>query len=424
MVNSSADLISLFNQVRIKTLELVAPLKTEDYVIQPMADISPPKWHIAHTTWFFENFILYRFKKGYKVFHPQYNFIFNSYYESVGKRALRVERGYFTRPTVDEIRKYRAYVDENMNEAFQTIKDEDKNEFYRFLEIGIQHEQQHQELLLTDIKYILGNNPLFPQYKPPTKTEVIPAVIPAKFLPIEGGVYEIGYEGSEFCWDNEKPVHKVLLNDFSIMNRLVTNSEYIEFMEAGGYKDFRHWLGEGWDLMQQMEWEAPLYWHKIDNEWHNYTLNGLSKVNMNEPVTHISFYETDAYATWAGKRLLTEFEWEAASHKFEPKTQNANFVETGKLHPSAIQNSGGINTCQQLLGDAWEWTYSSYFPYPGYRREVGALGEYNGKFMINQMVLRGGSCATPESHIRTTYRNFFHADKRWQFSGIRLAQSS
>jgi ergothioneine biosynthesis protein EgtB len=304
---------------------------------------------------------------------------------------------------------------------FDKINEEDLPEFEKLFVIGLNHEQQHQELLVTDIKYILGNNPLMPGYieRKATKTGSIPIAL--QYLQVQGGQHLIGYEGEDFAWDNEKPAHTIYIDDFEIANRLITNKEYLEFIQDGGYQKFNFWLGEGWDLARTAQWEAPMYWHKIDGQWMQYTLNGLQPVNPAEPVTHISFYEADAFASWAGKRLLTETEWEIAARQFKPEAPNGNFIEKGNWHPIATSEAAN-EKCHQLLGDVWEWTYSGYFPYPGYQRENGALGEYNGKFMINQMILRGGSCATPENHIRISYRNFFHADKRWQFTGIRLAK--
>ena len=412
-------------EIREQTERLCAPLQIEDFVIQPVMDVSPPKWHMAHTTWFFETFILNRFLKGYKPFHEQYNYIFNSYYESVGERVLRVNRGNLSRPTVKDVHDYRAYVDEHMAGLFETIYDADIHEFEKFYVIGLNHEQQHQELLVTDIKYILGNNPLFPAYisgkdSNQADNQRISSAGALEFLPVKGGVHLMGYEGDGFAWDNEKPAHNVYVDDFEISNRLITNGEYLEFMNDSGYKDFNTWLGEGWDLARNEQWNAPMYWHFMDGEWMNYTLMGLKPIDLAAPVTHISFYEADAFASWAGARLLTEAEWEIAAKHFKPDAAMGNFLE--KSNWQTVPGGASLTGCCQLLGDAWEWTYSGYFPYPGYQREQGALGEYNGKFMVNQMVLRGGSCATPGNHIRLTYRNFFHADKRWQFSGIRLAR--
>jgi len=424
-LKSSAKGIEVYLKTRKQTEMICVPLQTEDYVLQPMTDVSPPKWHLGHTTWFFETFLLKRFLPDYKPFHPKYSFVFNSYYESVGERVQRVNRGNLSRPTVNDIFAYRSHVDEYMGHLLATISEEDASEFEKFFTIGINHEQQHQELLVTDIKFILYNNPLMPAYlqKDPELKNIQAKdhVKKLEFLPVNGGVHPIGYAGTAFAWDNEKPVHKVYIDDYKIADRLITNGEYLEFMQDGGYRKFNLWQGEGWDKVNNEKWIAPLYWELIDGQWMNYTLSGLHPIDLNEPVTHISFYEADAFASWAGKRLLTEMEWEIAAQQYKPDVNAGNFLEKENLQPKAIKMQSN-EVCSQLLGDTWEWTYSGYFPYPGYKREEGALGEYNGKFMINQMVLRGGSCATPQSHIRISYRNFFHADKRWQFSGIRLAE--
>ncbi|PKV75337.1 ergothioneine biosynthesis protein EgtB [Pontibacter ramchanderi] len=406
-----------FTRIRTQTEKICSPLEPEDTVVQPMVDVSPPKWHMAHTTWFFEQFVLSTYLKDYRVFHPNYAFLFNSYYNSVGNRVQRAERSTLTRPPLRDVYAYRKYVNEHMEQLLQTIGEEQLEKLMPVLELGLQHEQQHQELLLTDIKYILSTNPLLPAYS--QLTEVPSSQNPGKpvFLEVPGGVYRIGFQGEGFCFDNELGVHEVLLSDFSIMNRLVTNAEYLEFMQDGAYSDFRFWLDEGLAMVRSANLKAPLYWLEQEGEWYQYTLHGLRKIDPHKPVSHISFYEAQAYAAWSGKRLLTEFEWEAAAQVYPPAT--GNFQESGVYEPMAAPNGKGM---QQLYGDAWEWTYSAYHPYPGFSTAAGALGEYNGKFMINQMVLRGGSCATPENHIRTSYRNFFHPDKRWQFTGIRLAQ--
>lgn len=404
-----------YNAIRNATTAVCKPLTYEDHVVQPVIFVSPPKWHLAHSTWFFENFILSKHKKGYKVFNENYNYLFNSYYESEGKRVLRTDRGNITRPGVEEILRYRAYVDEQMRLLLETSVPE---EAAAFIELGLNHEQQHQELLYTDIKYILGHNPLFPPYHAPA-LRVEAAARPAAFIDMNEDIYEIGYDGNDFCFDNEKGRHKVFLHAFRYMDRLATNGEYLEFMEAGGYDDALLWLAEGWDWVNENKVNAPLYWHKMDGEWYNYTLAGLLKVDEAAPVTHVNYFEADAFARWKGKRLLTEFEWEAACsvrHKVIPS--HANFADKGILTTS-VAGEGD----DQFLGNAWEWTSSAYLPYPYYKQAKGALGEYNGKFMVNQMVLRGGSCVTPRDHMRITYRNFFHADERWQFTGIRLAES-
>lgn len=413
----SQTILERFSQIRAQTEKICSPLEPEDTVVQPMVDVSPPKWHMAHTTWFFEQFVLGTYLKNYQVYHPNYAFLFNSYYNSVGNRVQRAERSTLTRPPLRDVYAYRRHVNEHMEELLQKVSDEQLEELLPVLELGLQHEQQHQELLITDIKYILSTNPLLPAYAKTVAAK--PSEDPGKpeFLEVPGGIYRIGFQGEGFCFDNELGVHEMLLSDFNVMNRLVTNAEYLAFMQDGGYSDFRFWLDEGLAMVRSNNLKAPLYWLEQDGDWHHYTMHGLEKLDLHKPVSHISFYEAQAYAAWAGKRLLTEFEWEAATQVYPPTT--GNFQESGLFEPRAGIRSKGM---QQLYGDAWEWTYSAYHPYPGFTTAAGALGEYNGKFMINQMVLRGGSCATPERHIRTTYRNFFHPDKRWQFTGIRLAQ--
>lgn len=415
--STTQQLLKRFEQIRAQTEAICAPLEPEDTVVQPMVDVSPPKWHMAHTTWFFEQFVLAPNLKGYKVFHPNYSFLFNSYYNSVGNRVQRAERSTLTRPPLRDVYTYRQYVNEHLSELLHIADEATLAKLVPVLELGLQHEQQHQELLITDIKYILSTNPLLPAYQKNKAVEYRSSLPEATFLKVKGGVYEIGNKGNDFCFDNELGVHEVLLADFKIMNRLVTNGEYLAFIQDGGYSDFRFWLDEGLALVRSAGLKSPLYWVEQDGEWLQYTLHGLEKLEMNKPVTHISFYEAQAYANWSGKRLLTEFEWEAASQVYPPT--KGNFQDSGILEPIAAGSSSGI---QQLFGDTWEWMYSAYHPYPGFSTAPGALGEYNGKFMINQMVLRGGSCATPQSHIRTTYRNFFHPDKRWQYTGIRLAE--
>ena len=413
-VKGNELLADKYVKVRRQTTKLCSPLLAEDYVVQPVTDVSPPKWHLGHTTWFFETFVLSRFNKDYKHFNPAFNYIFNSYYESIGDRVLRTQRGNLTRPGVEEIYNYREYVDRQVTQLLESYAN---MELSYLMELGLQHEQQHQELLLTDIKYILGHNPLFPIYQQSTiPTDSTTSNRGLDFIEIPEGIYEIGYRGTDFSFDNEKPVHKAYVNGFSIADRLITNKEYLEFMLDGGYKNFRFWLAEGWDMVKLQNWEAPFYWMQKEGEWHEYTLAGLAKVNPDLPVTHISFFEAHAYANWAGKRLLGEAEWEVAARLIGVKSEKSNFLESGYYHTTAAQED-----TNQLFGDAWEWTYSAYHPYPGYSKAEGALGEYNGKFMINQIILRGGSCATPKDHIRESYRNFFHPDKRWQFTGIRLA---
>lgn len=406
-----------FSQIRSQTEKICAPLEPEDTVVQPMIDVSPPKWHMAHTTWFFEQFVLTTHLENYRVFDEKYAFLFNSYYNTVGNRVQRAERSTLTRPPLRDVYTYRKHVNEHISKLLESVSEDTLSRLLPVLELGLQHEQQHQELLLTDIKYILSTNPLLPAYHPKPAAASSSTVPEAKFLEVPGGVYTIGYQGEDFCFDNELGVHDVLLPDFSVMNRLVTNGEYLEFMQDGGYGDFRFWLDEGLALVRTQNLKAPLYWLEQDGEWFQYTMHGLVKLDLHKPVSHISFYEAQAFAAWAGKRLLTEFEWEALTQVYSPA--KGNFQESGLFEPQPAQNGTDM---LQLFGDVWEWTYSAYHPYPGFSTAPGALGEYNGKFMINQMVLRGGSCATPQSHIRTTYRNFFHPDKRWQFTGIRLAR--
>ncbi len=409
-------ILEQYQAVRQLTETICAPLMIEDYVVQPMADVSPPKWHIGHVTWFFETFVLVPHKKGYKVFNEQYPFVFNSYYESAGARILRTNRGNLTRPSVEDIYKYRAYVDEHMKEWLSTTALTEA--LHDLVTIGLHHEQQHQELLFTDIKYILGTNPLLPKYKDAAPIEQVTS-LSNEWLPVEQGNYQIGHQGDGFFYDNEQGVHQVYLHDYQIQDRLVTNGEFIEFVEAGGYQQFQHWLSAGWVWVKENQATQPLYWYKIDGEWHHYKLSGLEKINPYEPVTHVNFYEASAFALWSGKRLPTEFEWEIACRHYAPTIANeANFSDDGHLHPIPQQNGH-----HQLYGDVWEWTNSSYLPYPYYKKAEGALGEYNGKFMIDQMVLRGGSCATSRNHIRPTYRNFFPTHSNWQFMGFRLAMS-
>jgi ergothioneine biosynthesis protein EgtB len=383
--STKADLIERFQGVRRRTVDLCAPLRTEDHVVQPIVDVSPPKWHLGHTTWFFEQFLLNELP-GYTA-DPAMAYVFNSYYETVGKRVLRTDRGNITRPTVQEVHAYRTRVDAHMLRALKEDRFTDAQ--LDVLVLGLQHEEQHQELLVTDIKYILGHNPLFPAYGPFQEGSA-EAGVPS-FVQVKGGLHRIGHAGAGFCFDNELSRHRVHLEDFAIRDRLVTNAEYMAFMDAGGYDDFRHWHSEGWQWVKDNAIAAPMYWHHLDGQWMHFTLEGLAPVDPALPVTHISFYEAFAFAEWSGMRLPTEAEWEVANERF-------------------------------LWGQRWEWTHSAYLPYPGYTRAEGALGEYNGKFMVNQMVLRGASVATAPGHSRHTYRNFFHPNLRWQYTGIRLVQ--
>lgn len=409
-------LLSQYAETRLLTTEICGPLQPEDFVVQPAEEVSPPKWHLAHTTWFFENFILKEHYPDYNLFDDDYHFLFNSYYETEGDRWQRSERGFLTRPWVKEIMAYRDYVDEHMQ---QFLYGHRINESLKsVLEIGINHEQQHQELLVYDVKHILGINPLFPVYKPFNKNSETP-LLDDNYLSVEEGVYPIGYSGSDFHFDNEEGEHKVFVHAYKIQDRLITAGEYIEFIEAGGYEDFNHWLMEGFEWAKGQKVKAPFYWFKEKGVWMHYTLAGLEPVNPQEPVTHINYYEADAFAKWKGKRLPTEFEWEIACNKYEPEVpESANLLDERNFRP--MPRSGKST---QFFGDVWEWTSSAYAPYPYYKKVDGALGEYNGKFMVNQMVLRGGSFATMKNHIRASYRNFFHPNLRWHFTGIRLAET-
>lgn len=405
-----------FPQVRQVSQQLCQPLVVEDYGIQSMPDVSPPKWHLAHTTWFFETFLLVPYLQGYSVFHPQFGYLFNSYYEAVGQRHPRSQRGLLSRPTVSEVYAYRAYVDSAM-EALLRERGEEP-EIRDLVELGLHHEQQHQELLLTDIKHILAMNPLHPAYRTDISPSPQPQASSWNWIEQPGGLPSLGHDLAiaSFAFDNESPRHALYLQPYALASRLVTNGEYLEFMQAGGYQNPSHWLSEGWATVQTEQWQSPLYWEKIEGNWWVMTLAGLRPLNEHEPVCHVSFYEADAYAQWAGQRLPTEAEWEVAA---TPQTLCGNFLDQDLLHPAPAQ---GLTTPDQLYGDVWEWTQSAYLPYPGFRAAPGAVGEYNGKFMCNQMVLRGGSCATSLDHIRPTYRNFFPPSARWQFSGLRLAR--
>ncbi|HMQ50279.1 MAG TPA: ergothioneine biosynthesis protein EgtB [Saprospiraceae bacterium] len=408
-------LILRYENIRAQSLAICQPLQEVDYLAQPVVFVSPPKWHLGHTTWFFENFILQVFATGYQPFNPSLHYCFNSYYESQGPRILRSKRGNLIRPSLEEVLAYRKHVDQHLTAWLcESVLD---GEVLQLLEVGLQHEQQHQELLVTDIKYSYGHNPLYPVYCE-RKPEQPPAPASLRFLDMAEGIYNIGYQGTGFCWDNELSAHKVYLHDYAIANRTVTNGEYLEFIENGGYSHFEYWLEEGWAWVKQQELKAPMYWFRENDTWFHYTLSGIRPLDLNLPLTHINYYEADAYARFREMRLPTEQEWEAACLYYQPEAStSSNLLESGLWHPTSV-HTGDF----QFLGNVWEWTGSAYLPYPSYPRFKGALGEYNGKFMVNQMVLRGGSCATPREHIRPTYRNFFHADEGWQFTGIRLAQ--
>ena len=398
-----------YRDVRNLTEALAAPLSAEDQTVQSMPDASPTKWHRAHTTWFFETFILVPHARGYRIFDDAFGFMFNSYYESVGPRHPRPSRGVLSRPGIEAVTAYRAHVDTAMEGLLETADPQ----VIDLTVLGLHHEQQHQELLLTDIKHAFSLSPVFPRYAPePAARNVV--FTPPEQWAVNGGIYEIGHRSGpdiEFSFDNERPAHASLLRDFAISDRPVSNAEFVAFMEDDGYHRPELWLSEGWATAKAESWEAPAYWQRDGEGWLVYTLHGLRSLRLEEPVCHVSFFEAAAYARWAGRRLPTEFEWEVVARKFGKAEAGPNDV---RVHPSPL--TAGIRQ------DVWEWTASPYLPYPGYSPEQGALGEYNGKFMINQMVLRGRSCATPPGHERVTYRNFFPPHARWQFSGFRLAE--
>ena len=410
---TSADpLLDRYRAIRAFTTGLCRGLAAEDMVVQSMDDVSPTKWHLAHTSWFFETFVLQPHLHGYQALNPTYAFLFNSYYQQAGERHCRAQRGYISRPTVAEVMSYRQHVDEHMQRLLdQTLAPA----VMALIELGLNHEQQHQELMLTDIKHVFSVNPLRPVYVA-TSPERAPAAPPINWVEFDEQVVEIGWGGDGFAYDNETPRHRELVNAFSLATRLVTNGEYLEFMADGGYKRPELWLSLGWEAVQTNEWSEPFYWERRDDRWHHFTLSGMREVDANEPVCHLSYFEAEAFARWAGARLPTEAEWEfAAAHA----PIEGNFVENARFHPEAAPHADGL---QQLFGDVWEWTRSAYSPYPGFQPAAGAVGEYNGKFMCNQFVLRGGSCATSQTHMRRTYRNFFPPDATWQFTGLRLAR--
>jgi ergothioneine biosynthesis protein EgtB len=400
-----------FEQVRQRSVHLAEPLSAEDCGAQSMPDASPVKWHLAHTTWFFETFILEPREPDFRPFHPAFRVLFNSYYNGVGDKHPRPQRGLLTRPALDEVLAWRRDVDARVARLLrETPPDTEAGRALAALvELGLQHEQQHQELILTDLKHLLAQNPLYPAYLDSALPESCPLGA-LEWQEFDGGLAEIGHGGAGFCFDNELPRHRQYLAPFKLASRLVTNGEYLEFLEAGGYRDPALWLSEGWDRVSSGELEQPFYWRRIGERWMEFTLHGLQPLDPARPVTHVSLYEADAYARWRGARLPTEAEWEFAARDVA--------IACGDLHPRAAGSDG----LAQMFGECWQWTSSSYAPYPGYAPAPGALGEYNGKFMINQYVLRGSSCATPHGHARASYRNFFPAGSRWQFTGIRLAR--
>jgi ergothioneine biosynthesis protein EgtB len=409
-----ADLAESLFATRRQTSYLAAPLGIEDQAAQASEEASPTKWHLAHTTWFFEAFVLQPFLSGYRTFDERFNYCFNSYYEAQGERQPRGLRGLLTRPTIFEVREYRDYVDEALQTLVASARAEDPMVLNR-IETGINHEEQHQELLLTDILSLFALSPIRPAYREGAPLFGRQGLEPMTFIPVSGGRHTIGHAGESFAFDNESPRHDVLLRPFKLADRLVANDEWLEFINDGGYREPTLWLSDGWARITKESWRSPLYWEQKDGEWLQMTLFGLKPIDPAAPVAHVSFYEADAYARWAGKRLPTEFEWEVGARGVPVA---GNMLRCGALAPLSPPPGGGF---RQMFGDVWEWTQSAYSPYPGYRPVEGALGEYNGKFMCNQQVLRGASCATPDRHARKTYRNFFYPHQRWQFSGLRLA---
>ncbi|HVL54913.1 MAG TPA: ergothioneine biosynthesis protein EgtB [Burkholderiaceae bacterium] len=418
-ISPEQPLAQRFDAVRAMTRALAEPLTAEDCQVQSMPDASPVKWHLAHTTWFFETFVLERFDPAHRPFDPAFRELFNSYYQGVGPQHPRPRRGLVTRPTLQAVLRYRREVDAKVLALL--AQDPAQAERDALIELGLQHEQQHQELILTDVKHLLSCNPLLPTYRDgwPLVT-VSPA--PAQWIGFAGGLVKIGHDGTGFAFDNEMPRHDALLAPFELADRLVTNAEYLEFIRDDGYRRAELWLSLGWDAVQAEGWQAPLYWQRDGDCWRVFTLHGLVDVDPWTPVCHLSLFEADAYARWAGARLPTEREWEHAVQTCAAPLHDANLLESGALHPLPLARESRPGGLAQAFGDVWEWTSSSYDPYPGFKAAAGAIGEYNGKFMCSQYVLRGGSCATPASHIRATYRNFFPPAARWQFSGLRLAR--
>ncbi len=454
-VPSGAELRARYAEVRAASLALALPLSDEDCCAQSMPDASPVKWHLAHTTWFFETFVLEPREAGFAPFHPAFRVLFNSYYNGVGAKHPRPQRGLLTRPALAQVLDYRHDVDARMDRLLAAVDEaaaQQRDALMSLVELGLQHEQQHQELILTDVKHLLSCNPLWPAYRlqsaggaaaaADARPEAAEAA-PLRWRRFEGGVTEIGHageaDGGGFAFDNESPRHRVYLQPYELATRPVTAGEYLAFVEAGGYRDPALWLAEGWDWIRAQGLEHPLYWHRLaearqgdggpDAGWHEFTLSGLRPLQAAAPVAHLSYYEADAYARWAGARLPTEAEWEAAAAA-SPRVGSGHFADSGVLHPrpapGAARSADPARqpVLEQMFGDVWEWTQSSYAAYPGFRVAEGAVGEYNGKFMVNQYVLRGGSCATPPGHVRATYRNFFPATARWQFSGLRLARDA
>ncbi|MBJ7264085.1 MAG: ergothioneine biosynthesis protein EgtB [Burkholderiaceae bacterium] len=450
---ASTSLMDTFYRLRETTMRLAAQLSPEDCQVQSMPDASPVKWHLAHTTWFFETFILSVFQSDYQAFSSDFKVLFNSYYNAIGDKHPRPARGLLTRPALSEVMNYRRHVDKAMMALMKSLAstaqlacssdttlrdkatdgttsgavpmDPSPDEFVRMVILGLHHEQQHQELILTDVKHMLGCNPLFPAYASPDNATISAASSDTGWTPFEGGIYRIGHDGDGFgfgfAFDNESPAHEILLQPYALANRLVTQGEYLKFVEAGGYIKPTFWLSAGWDAVNENGWRAPMYWCCRDGVWQHFTLHGLRPLDLAAPVAHISYFEADAYARWTGARLPREAEWECAARSLGVGAmRDGNFLEDGHLAPTGAAE--GVQGLAQMFGDVWEWTCSSYDAYPGFAPPAGAVGEYNGKFMCNQYVLRGGSCATPRSHIRPSYRNFFPTHARWQFTGLRLAR--
>jgi ergothioneine biosynthesis protein EgtB len=412
---SKSPVAARFHAVRSATETLCETLETEDFVVQTMPDVSPTKWHLAHTTWFFEQMICRPFLDGYEIFHESFAELFNSYYQSAGRFWFRPHRGLLARPTVREIFAYRAHVNEAMSRLLEAGVDE---EIEQLLVVGLNHEQQHQELLLTDIKHVFGQNPLFPVYRERGLGESQTSGRELDWVRFDGGLVEVGAAAEGFSFDNERPRHRAWTEPFELADRLVTCGEWIEFIRDGGYAEPRWWLSEGWDWIEREGIGEPMYWHERDGQWHVFTLGGLVAVRPHEPVCHVSYFEADAFARYSGARLPTEVEWEIAA---EGEPVGGGLLDEQRLHPAPAGDAPGL---RQLFGEVWEWTQSPYAPYPGFTPLEGALAEYNGKFMCNQQVLRGGSCFTWRDHIRPSYRNFFAAPSRWQMSGLRLARDA
>lgn len=414
---TAPDQLSDYVRVRAATTALCEPLEIDDHAVQTAPEVSPLKWHLAHTSWFFETLVLLPFLPGYRVFHPGYANLFNSYYNTLGSFHPQPERGMLSRPTLAEVQRYRTYVDDHMLRLLASHADPSTDDVRRLTQLGLQHEQQHQELMLMDIKHIFFYNPLHPVYRELAATGV--HTLPKQhWVEFAGGLYSIGHTGHGFAYDNEAPRHKVYLNPFLLAARPVTNGEYIDFIDAGAYARADYWLSDAWKMLKQKQWQAPLYWEQRDGRWWHMTLGGMRPVDRHAPVCHVSQYEAAAYAQWAGARLPTEAEWEIAATELPV---SGNLRDADFLQPMAAQGGGEL---LQMYGDVWEWTQSAYSPYPGYHMASGPLGEYNGKFMSGQLVLRGGSCVTPADHIRASYRNFFYPWDRWQFSGFRLARDA